>query len=218
MNYRLPGRRIDDVALPRSSAAVAGASSPVPLLAQDPPAAGAEPPPVEVDVVGGERHRRSPIAVPAMPTPLDDRRRQYRRSAARSPRSSPPTSQLGPVHADRPRRPARHLLRPGRPRPISPTGAATGAAGARPGLRPGQRQRHADRRLLSLRRRRADASSTRQGYVVSRRDWRRAAHRCADIVYSRLTGEGAYFDTRIVYVSETGPSAAPDQAARDHGL
>ena len=50
------------------------------------------------------------------------------------------------------------------------------------------------------------ASSTRQGYVVQPRDWRRAAHRCADSIYSRLTGEGAYFDTRIVYVSETGPA------------
>jgi TolB protein len=46
----------------------------------------------------------------------------------------------------------------------------------------------------------------RQGYVVQPRDWRRAAHRCADSIYSRLTGEGAYFDTRIVYVSETGPA------------
>jgi TolB protein len=46
----------------------------------------------------------------------------------------------------------------------------------------------------------------RAGYVVQPRDWRRAAHRCADSIYSRLTGEGAYFDTRIVYVSETGPA------------
>jgi TolB protein len=46
----------------------------------------------------------------------------------------------------------------------------------------------------------------RQGYVVRPPDWRRAAHRCADSIYSRLTGEGAYFDTRIVYVSETGPA------------
>ena len=38
------------------------------------------------------------------------------------------------------------------------------------------------------------------------RDWRRAAHRCADAIFSRLTGEGGYFDTRIVYVSETGPA------------
>src|SRR3546814_11131056 len=32
----------------------------------------------------------------------------------------------------------------------------------------------------------------------------RAAHKCADLVYTRLTGEGPYFDSRIVYVSETG--------------
>ena len=35
--------------------------------------------------------------------------------------------------------------------------------------------------------------------------WRRMAHKVADAVYSRLTGEGPYFDSRVVYVSETGP-------------
>jgi TolB protein len=52
----------------------------------------------------------------------------------------------------------------------------------------------------------AQRQLTRAGYVVQPRDWRRAAHRCADSIYSRLTGEGGYFDTRIVYVSETGPA------------
>ena len=52
----------------------------------------------------------------------------------------------------------------------------------------------------------ARSELARQGYVVRPPDWRRAAHRCADTVYSRLTGEGGYFDTRIVYVSETGPA------------
>jgi TolB protein len=51
----------------------------------------------------------------------------------------------------------------------------------------------------------AQSELTRQGYVVRPPDWRRAAHRCADAIYSRLTGEGGYFDTRIVYVSESGP-------------
>jgi TolB protein len=46
---------------------------------------------------------------------------------------------------------------------------------------------------------------TRQGFVVSPANWRRAAHKCADTVYTRLTGEGPYFDSRVVYVSETGP-------------
>ena len=35
--------------------------------------------------------------------------------------------------------------------------------------------------------------------------WRRVAHKVADQVYSRITGEGGYFDSRVVYVEETGP-------------
>ena len=35
--------------------------------------------------------------------------------------------------------------------------------------------------------------------------WRRMAHKVADTVYSRITGEGGYFDSRVVFVSETGP-------------
>lgn len=46
---------------------------------------------------------------------------------------------------------------------------------------------------------------TRGGFVVQPALWRRAAHKCADLVYTRLTGEGAYFDTRVVYVAESGP-------------
>lgn len=34
--------------------------------------------------------------------------------------------------------------------------------------------------------------------------WRRIAHKIADAVYERLTGERGYFDTRIAYISETG--------------
>ena len=44
----------------------------------------------------------------------------------------------------------------------------------------------------------------RQGFVTTAAGWRRAAHKCADLVYARLTGETGYFDSRIVYVSETG--------------
>ncbi|PZN94018.1 MAG: Tol-Pal system protein TolB [Alphaproteobacteria bacterium] len=44
----------------------------------------------------------------------------------------------------------------------------------------------------------------RNGFVTTAAGWRRAAHKCADLVYSRLTGETGYFDSRIVYVSETG--------------
>ncbi|MEQ9694669.1 Tol-Pal system beta propeller repeat protein TolB [Shimia sp. SDUM112013] len=35
--------------------------------------------------------------------------------------------------------------------------------------------------------------------------WRRMAHKVADEVYSRITGEGGYFDSRVVFVSEMGP-------------
>lgn len=39
-------------------------------------------------------------------------------------------------------------------------------------------------------------------------DWRRIAHKVADQIYSRITGEGPYFDSRVVYVSESGPKNA----------
>ena len=35
--------------------------------------------------------------------------------------------------------------------------------------------------------------------------WRRIAHKVADQVYSRITGEGGYFDSRVVFVAESGP-------------
>lgn len=34
---------------------------------------------------------------------------------------------------------------------------------------------------------------------------RRVAHQISDQIYSRLTGENGYFDTRVVYVAESGP-------------
>ena len=36
-------------------------------------------------------------------------------------------------------------------------------------------------------------------------NWRQIAHRIADQVYQRITGEPGYFDSKIVYVSESGP-------------
>src|SRR5262245_1024986 len=36
-------------------------------------------------------------------------------------------------------------------------------------------------------------------------NWRRLAHIIADAIYKRVTGEDGYFDTRVAYVSETGP-------------
>jgi TolB protein len=42
-------------------------------------------------------------------------------------------------------------------------------------------------------------------YFATPQTWRRVAHIIADAIYKRLTGEEGYFDTRIVYVSESGP-------------
>jgi TolB protein len=46
---------------------------------------------------------------------------------------------------------------------------------------------------------------TRAGYVVQPSDWRRAAHKCADAIYARLSGETPFFDSRVAYIAETGP-------------
>ena len=43
------------------------------------------------------------------------------------------------------------------------------------------------------------------GWDVSPGDWRRAAHKCADMVYSRLSGESPFFDSKVAYIAETGP-------------
>jgi TolB protein len=55
------------------------------------------------------------------------------------------------------------------------------------------------------------------------RNWRRVSHLIADEIYKRLTGEGGYFDTRIVYVAESGPAtnrvkrlAIMDQDGENH--
>jgi TolB protein len=45
----------------------------------------------------------------------------------------------------------------------------------------------------------------RAGWEVPPEDWRRAAHKCSDMVYSRLSGESPFFDSRIAYIAETGP-------------
>jgi TolB protein len=47
--------------------------------------------------------------------------------------------------------------------------------------------------------------TTRLGFNVPPREWRRAAHKCADAIYSKLTGELPFFDSRIAYIAETGP-------------
>lgn len=41
-------------------------------------------------------------------------------------------------------------------------------------------------------------------YMTTPQNWRRIAHIISDEVYKRVTGEDGYFDSRIVYISETG--------------
>lgn len=60
-------------------------------------------------------------------------------------------------------------------------------------------------------------------YDTFNRNWRRIAHLIADEIYKRITGEEGYFDTRLVYVSETGPKnkrvkrlAIMDQDGENH--
>lgn len=62
-------------------------------------------------------------------------------------------------------------------------------------------------------------------YFTIPNNWRRVAHIVADAIYKRITGENGYFDTRIVYVAETGPAtrrvkrlAIMDQDGENHRI
>lgn len=45
-------------------------------------------------------------------------------------------------------------------------------------------------------------------FTSSPENWRRVAHKISDAVYERLTGEKGYFDTRVVFVAESGGRGA----------
>ena len=47
---------------------------------------------------------------------------------------------------------------------------------------------------------------TGMAYTTTQQNWRRIAHIISDEIYKRLTGEEGYFDSRIVYVAESGPA------------
>ena len=44
-----------------------------------------------------------------------------------------------------------------------------------------------------------------QAYTTQPENFRRVAHLIADRIYTAITGETGYFDTRIVYIAESGP-------------
>jgi TolB protein len=45
---------------------------------------------------------------------------------------------------------------------------------------------------------------TGQQFYNAAKNWRRVAHIIADAIYKQLTGEEGYFDTRVVFVDESG--------------
>lgn len=50
----------------------------------------------------------------------------------------------------------------------------------------------------------AESQMVGQAFTTERSNWRRISHMIADLIYKRLTGESGYFDSRIVYVAESG--------------
>ena len=53
----------------------------------------------------------------------------------------------------------------------------------------------------------ATKEMTALAFTTTPSNWRRVAHIIADKIYERLTGEEGYFDTRIIYVAESGPKS-----------
>ncbi len=51
----------------------------------------------------------------------------------------------------------------------------------------------------------ASKEITALAFTTTPSNWRRVAHIISDKIYERLTGEEGYFDTRIIYVAESGP-------------
>jgi len=45
-----------------------------------------------------------------------------------------------------------------------------------------------------------------QAFSAQPENWRRIAHMIADAIYTAITGESGYFDSRIVYIAESGPA------------
>jgi TolB protein len=68
-----------------------------------------------------------------------------------------------------------------------------------------------------------ETQMTGLAYFSTPENWRRVAHIIADAIYKRITGEEGYFDSRIVYISESGPQdrrvkrlAIMDQDGENH--
>ena len=58
---------------------------------------------------------------------------------------------------------------------------------------------------------------TALAFTTTPSNWRRVAHIISDKIYERLTGEEGYFDTRIIYVAESGPKKSEDKKISNYG-
>lgn len=48
-------------------------------------------------------------------------------------------------------------------------------------------------------------------FTLSKKLWRRAAHKISDTIYHKITGYQGYFNTRITYISESGRAISKTQ-------
>ncbi len=83
-------------------------------------------------------------------------------------------------------------------RTINAQGLTVGAATAQPDGR-----LRVDIRLWDVN---GEKEMWNQQFFSAPENWRRIAHKVADAIYEHVTGEKGYFDTRIVFISETGPA------------
>ena len=52
----------------------------------------------------------------------------------------------------------------------------------------------------------SEAQMRGRAFVTVSENWRRVAHMISDEIYKRVTGESGYFNTRIVFIAESGPT------------
>jgi len=71
----------------------------------------------------------------------------------------------------------------------------------------GRAEPQGDRARIEFRLWEVNSEQQLQGtaYTAAANNWRQIAHVISDVIYERMLGEKGYFDTRIVYIAESGP-------------
>lgn len=71
----------------------------------------------------------------------------------------------------------------------------------------GRAEPQGDRARIEFRLWEVNSEQQLQGtaYTAAAANWRQIAHVISDVIYERMLGEKGYFDTRIVYIAESGP-------------